>query len=303
LRAATGIDLEAQALAFSALNWWLSGRWEQAMARRQQAIAGASARGAAVGHAASLALGAHLLLLLRAHETTEACAAGTAPIRGQSEQALRLCLEQGIGMWRILAEILLGRLTVERGEDVAGIERMRNALAGWQAAGMRLAVDRYTVVLADGCLAGARRHPGATRGVCEGHIATGLAAIDDALGPAESARRQAFEAELNRLRGELLLARGGLAASEEALACFEQALALAREKGALAWELRAAMSIVRLRTRLRAERQGEGCAAELAEARERLADVYGKFTEGFDFPDLQDAAALIGAGDETLRCV
>jgi len=100
---------------------------------------------------------------------------------------------------------------------------------------------------------------------------------------------QCYQAELHRLRGELLLARDGLAASDEALECFRQALQLGREKGALAWQLRAAMSLVRLR-----ERQGDACPAELAEARLCLAEVCARYTEGFAFPDLQDAAALIG---------
>ncbi len=48
---------------------------------------------------------------------------------------------------------------------------------------------------------------------------------------------------------------------------------IGQEMGALSWHLRAAMSLVRLRMRLR--------------------EVYGHFTEGFKFPDLQGAAALI----------
>ena len=93
-----------------------------------------------------------------------------------------------------------------------------------------------------------------------GLLATGLAAIDTLLGPKVPCG-QSYQAELHRVRGELLLARDGLAAAGEALACFQRAMQLGREKGALAWELRAAMSLVRLR-----ERQGETYAAELAEA-------------------------------------
>jgi hypothetical protein len=49
------------------------------------------------------------------------------------------------------------------------------------------------------------------------------------------------------------------------------------------------MSLVHLR-----QRQGDAYAAELAEARRCLREVYGRFTEGFAFPDLPDAATLIG---------
>jgi hypothetical protein len=86
---------------------------------------------------------------------------------------------------------------------------------------------------------------------------------------------QCYRAELYRMRGELLLARDGLAATGDALDCFRWALALGLEKGALAWELRAAMSIMRLR-----ERQGDARAAELVEAPSRLRELYGRFTEG-----------------------
>jgi hypothetical protein len=63
----------------------------------------------------------------------------------------------------------------------------------------------------------------------------------------------------------------------------------AQNGGLPAVELRAAMSMVRLRQRL-----GEAHAAELAEARQCPAAVYGRFTQGFACPDLQDTAALIG---------
>jgi hypothetical protein len=62
--------------------------------------------------------------------------------------------------------------------------------------------------------------------------------------------------------------------------------------GALVWELRAAISLVDLRERQHAE--SAPCATELAEERACLREIYARFTEGFAFPDLRDAAALIG---------
>jgi predicted ATPase len=49
------------------------------------------------------------------------------------------------------------------------------------------------------------------------------------------------------------------------------------------WELRAAVSLARLRR--------DQCRH--AEARDLLAAVYGWFTEGFDTPDLKEAKALL----------
>jgi len=65
-------------------------------------------------------------------------------------------------------------------------------------------------------------------------------------------------------------------------------LQLGLEMGALVWELQAAMSLVRLRNC-----QGNQRTAELVEARKLLHYPYERFSEGFVFPDLQDAAALI----------
>ena len=91
-----------------------------------------------------------------------------------------------------------------------------------------------------------------------------------------------FEAELHRLRGEYLIAhRAGEQA--EAEACFEHALAVARRQSAKMWELRAAMSFARLR-------RGQGRPVE---ARDLLAPVYERFTEGLDTPDLKKAKALL----------
>ena len=58
---------------------------------------------------------------------------------------------------------------------------------------------------------------------------------------------------------------------------------MARQQQAKSWELRAAMSLARLW-----QQQGKR-----AEAHQRLAEVYGWFTEGFDTADLQEAKVLL----------
>jgi predicted ATPase len=60
-------------------------------------------------------------------------------------------------------------------------------------------------------------------------------------------------------------------------------LAIARSQQAKSWELRAAMSLVRL-----CQQQGKR-----QEARAVLAPIYGWFTKGFDTADLQEAKALL----------
>ena len=67
------------------------------------------------------------------------------------------------------------------------------------------------------------------------------------------------------------------------LTCVAQALARAQNQQAKSFELRTATSLARLY-----QRQGKR-----AEAHELLAPVYGRFTEGFETADLQDAKALL----------
>ena len=69
----------------------------------------------------------------------------------------------------------------------------------------------------------------------------------------------------------------------KAEAYFERALAVVRQQQAKSWELRAATSLARL-WRDQGKRE---------EARDLLAPVYGRFTEGFDTLDLKEAKALL----------
>ncbi len=279
LRAALGSAFSTSALAFSALNQWWLGYPEKALARITQALSDAHEQGDSMGQATASAMGATLQFLLR----------DDTALRAKSELCHRLCQQEGFGMWQTYVEVFLGRLAVTRGEDDAGFDQMRRAIAGWRAMGMTIGTDALVLVLVDGCLAAVRQRATGENAQSDGLLAIAQVAIDGIIGPACIPCGQGYAAELHRLQGELLLARDGLAAAEGALACFRTALELGRERGALAWELRAAMSLVRLR-----QQQGEAYAAELHDARCCLRDLYARFTEGFAFPDLRDAATLLG---------
>jgi len=95
-----------------------------------------------------------------------------------------------------------------------------------------------------------------------------------------------IEAELERLKGELIVRRDRRR-QEEAEQCFRKALDVGRRQHARSLELRAALSLARL--------HGEGTQRSSG-ACDELRRVHGSFTEGFDSPDLADAAALLGAG-------
>ena len=106
--------------------------------------------------------------------------------------------------------------------------------------------------------------------------------IGEAMALAETAKERWCEAEVRRIAGEIALLSPELDAAK-AEAYFNHALAVARAQGARSWELRAAMSMARLRLD-QGKRQ---------QARELLAPIYGWFTEGFDTRDLKEVKALL----------
>ena len=117
---------------------------------------------------------------------------------------------------------------------------------------------------------------------CEiaGQIEESLTLLEEAFQIVERTGERWFEAELHRHKGRLLLQKGHAEPAED---LYRTALGIAREQEAKRWELRAAVSLARLR-----RDQGR-----LAEARDLVAPVYDWFTEGFDAPDLKDAKALL----------
>jgi predicted ATPase len=106
--------------------------------------------------------------------------------------------------------------------------------------------------------------------------------ISEAMTVMETAKEVWFKAEVNRIAGEIAL-KSPTPDTARVQAYFERALDVARKQQAKSWELRAAMSMARLR-----RDQGKR-----GEARKLLAPVYGWFTEGFDTLDLKEAKALL----------
>jgi predicted ATPase len=107
-----------------------------------------------------------------------------------------------------------------------------------------------------------------------------VTSLDEALQIVERTGERWLAAELNRHKGQLLLRQGHTDAAED---LYRKALSIAEEQGARLWELRAAMSLARLRCE-----QGRH-----TEARSSLAPIYGWFTEGFCTQDLKEAKALL----------
>jgi len=167
------------------------------------------------------------------------------------------------------AMMLHGWAMVMLGERESGMTELRVGLDRWRATGAKLAAP-FRLGMAVAAL------------IEVGAVEEGIGLVGDALEAAESTGERWYEAELHRFNGLLQLA-SSRELRAEAEACFQHAIEVARSQGARLFELRAVMSLARLR-----RDQGRR-----AEARDLLAPVYGWFTEGFDTPDLVEAKALL----------
>jgi predicted ATPase len=108
--------------------------------------------------------------------------------------------------------------------------------------------------------------------------------IDEAIKLASVSKERWHEAEIHRIAGEIAL-KSPERDEAKAEDYFARAQSMARAQQARSWELRAAMSLARLR-----RDQGRP-----GEAFELLAPVYKWFTEGFDTRDLREAKVLLDA--------
>jgi class 3 adenylate cyclase/predicted ATPase len=177
--------------------------------------------------------------------------------------------EHRMPMWSGFGLPLRGAVLLRRGDGTGAVESIREGLSVLAAIGARYFEPFYLALLGE-ALASA------------GEIDEALEVLDKALAHAEASGQKGNNAELHRLRGELLTHRPEPDLIE-CEACFRDALATAREQGTRGFELRAAVSLGRLRRD----------QSHHAEARDLAAPVYGWFTEGFDTQDLKEAKTLL----------
>jgi predicted ATPase len=183
------------------------------------------------------------------------------------DELVAVAAEQAFPQWHAFGTIYRGWVKAKNGDVVEGISLLRSGSAAYRASGAELLMPHHTALLARACN-------------IAGQIEEALTHLDDALQIAGRTGERWLEAELHRQKGELLLRQGQSEAAEE-LYC--KALSIAKDQEAKLWELRAAVSLARLR------RDQD----HPVEAHEILAPVFGWFTEGFDTQDLQNAKVLL----------
>jgi predicted ATPase len=196
--------------------------------------------------------------------------------RERAEAVIALSTEQGFPYWLALGTMVRGWALAEQGQMEEGIAQMRQS---------QLLSKVFLTPLAEGY--------GKV-----GQVEAGLSLMNEVLAFVDKTGVRVNEAELYRLKGELVLqSRGqGLKSKvenrlessvqsleSEAEECFLKAIEVARRQQAKSLELRAVMSLARLRQQQDKQK----------EAHNLLSEIYGWFTEGFDTKDLQEAQALL----------
>jgi predicted ATPase len=237
----------------------------------------------------------------------------------RAEATIALSREQGFPFWLAFGMLVRGWTLAQQGRAQEGIAQMRQGLAAYRAIGSEVGLPHILSALAE--LYGQ-----------VGQSEEGLKVLVEALALMNNNDNRYYESELYRLKGELVLepgVRGPVSQEEsqkskgknqksevtdprlltpdpegEAEACFLKAIEIARKQQAKSLELRAAMSLVRLR-----QQQATACSTQretqgkLTEAHTMLSSVYNWFTEGFDTRDLRDAKTLLEQlhGDARIR--
>jgi TOMM system kinase/cyclase fusion protein len=238
---------------------WLLGYPDQAIQRGREAIALARS----LSHPFSLAFA------LNWTATVHQFRGEAAAAQEHSEALIGLAEEQGFAVWVAFGGVLRGWALVEQGRREEGVRALRAGMEAWRATGAEVDRPYFLALLAEVSATG-------------GEVDEGLGMLAEALEIAHRYGDVYWEPEIHRLKGQLLLQRSA-AAVAEAEACYRQALHVARHQQARSLELRAAMSLGRLWT-ARGERE---------QAQSLLAEIYAKFTEGFETPDLVNASALL----------
>lgn len=282
-----GFDHGVACLSFASWTLWALGYPDQAGQRSQEALALAQE----LSHPLSMAFAHAFAGIFNAFR-------GDVPLAQElAEACIRLSIEHGFLYWSASGEFLHGWTLARQGRTEKGLAQIRQGIADYQGTGAEVGRTHQLASLAE------------AYGQA-GQAEEGLAVLAEALATVNRTGERFYEAEVHRLKGELLLKDASIRRKTcpershrssrrnsrrdespeecflDAEACFQRAIKIARQQQAKFWELRAVMSLYRLW-------HSQGAQGKREEARKLLVDVYNRFTEGFDTPDLQEARSLL----------
>jgi predicted ATPase/DNA-binding winged helix-turn-helix (wHTH) protein len=254
-----GYDHRIRALVALARALWLRGFSEQALRAAQQAIDEAERRDHPVSVCISLIYAAPVFLwtgdLGRAEDSIE--------------RLIAYAGRYSLAPYRAVGTALKGEVAVTRDEAGPGLILLRDALETLRAEKHTILATVFESALAEGL----RK---------TGQFDEALTTINGAVARAASCGATFDMAELLRIKGQIL-ATMPQSDRTSAVDCLMQSLAVAREQSALGWELRSATALARMLSE----------NGQRDQARDTLAPVYNRFTEGFEMADLRIARRLI----------
>jgi tetratricopeptide (TPR) repeat protein len=189
--------------------------------------------------------------------------------RERARIAREICEERGFTELLNLAIWVESYVRFWQGEREVGISQQKRANEELEALGARISSSWRMAYLAETQLQ-------------LGELEAAAFSLERAFEIVKATGEGWAEPEVHRIAAEAILRKPGgdaLAAQRR----FEEAVAIAQKQSSKWWELRATVGLARLLAN-----QGHR-----EEARTKLAEIYGWFTEGFDTADLKDAKALL----------
>ena len=240
---------------------WLQGFADQARTTARRMVAEAEASNYAWSYCFARFQAATLSLHLRDYETGKRL----------MDEGMDHAARHGITFWRGSVQAgQYARWKLYKGLLV-DLAEMRLVLASMRERGSRM---YYPHLLTNYGEAVAR----------QSDLQEGLAAIDEAIALCETTGQVVVVPEVQRIKGNVIRWQDP-SNWRRAADCYQQALDQARRDGTLAWEIRSAISLVKL---MRAH--GGDKDAEIG-----LETAYSRFVEGFDAGDLVRARSLLEA--------
>jgi adenylate cyclase len=235
------------------INLWILGYPDQAVERSAEGLRLARE----INHLPSVAFALIFDAMFHQHRRD------VSRTRRSAEATIALTTTKELGWLPAWATALRGWAMVQEGAADEGIAALHEGIAGWTMMGLILRPYFLRLLAESYCRIG--------------RVEQARAAVAEALAITEQTHEGFAEVELHRLNAELQ------PVPADAAACFGRAIEIARRQKAKLLELRATKSLCALLCK-------EG---RHDEARERLAEVYSWFTEGFDTAELKEAAAFL----------
>jgi DNA-binding winged helix-turn-helix (wHTH) protein/predicted ATPase/type II secretory pathway predicted ATPase ExeA len=260
ISAALGEDPGIDCHSWAALSHWFLGHPDRALAKARLAVSLAKDPSRSYSLANAQAQLAFLHQLRQEEQAT----------LDWANRTMTLAQQQGYSYRHAVGQVLRGWALARMGRCDEGMRALLEGMNGCAAVGAELDRAYHLALLAEAHL-------------IAGRPAEAAAVLESALECASATPAFFYMAELYRLRG--VSAIHCRQRSEVAERWLKKALEVATSQSAVALQLRAALTLSDLWTELRRGSDG----------RELVSTAYSQFNEGFETPDVREAASRLGS--------